>query len=336
MIIFTNVSYPPERAKEIAERFMKASQRGNYMKTKLVLTIFGFMTFLIIAAFTSICNAGLEKGKIYFVGVGPAGPELCTLQAINVIKEADIIYSPNYIKEMFSEYLIGKEVREAWPESSYVFGGKPYTALSGQDLIDYMKMVGAKGVSRKLAHEFKSEIQKGKSVALLVNGDPCIYSDLRWLGPYLKKDDYVVIPGMSSFNAGAALLKKDLSPSGKGFRNAIILYSPLGEEFGARPNTKDLAKHETTMVFFMVGGRIKSLVKKLIKHYSSNTPIAVCYFIGYPEKERVVIGKLDNIVSKIASEPVTDMVLVYVGDFLEPGWPPKIPHSWPLQNPPPI
>ncbi len=287
------------------------------MKTKPALIIFKFVIFLIIAAFTSICNASMEKGKIYFVGVGPAGPELCTLQAINIIKEADIIYSPNYIKEMFSEYLVGKEVREAWPESSYVFRGKSYTALSGQELSDYMKMVRTEGVGGKLAKEFKSEIKKGKSVALLVNGDPCIYSDLRWLGPYLKEDDYIVIPGMSSFNAGAALLKKELSPSGQGFRNAIILYSPLGEEFGARPNTSDLAKHKTTMVFFMVGGRIKSLVKKLIKRYSRNTPVAVCYFIGYPEKEKVVIGNLDNIVSKIASEPATDMILVYVGDFLK-------------------
>lgn len=288
------------------------------MKNKPVLTIFfKFMTFLIIIAFTSICNAGLEKGKLYFVGVGPAGPELCTLQAINVIKEADIIYSPNYIKKMFSEYLVGKEVREAWPESSYVFNGKPYTALSGEELSAYMKRAREKGIAGKLASEFKAEIQKGKSVALLVNGDPCIYSDLRWFGYYFQEDDYVVIPGMSSFNAGAALLKKELAPSGKGFRNAIILYSPLGEEFGARPNTKDLAKHETTMVFFMVGGRIKSLVKKLIKHYSSNTPVAVCHYIGYSEKEKVVKGTLDNIVSKIASLPSTDMVLVYVGNFLK-------------------
>lgn len=283
---------------------------------KKTLIFFSFLGFWITTIFVLTCNAEIEKGEIYFVGVGPAGPDFCTLQAMRVIKEADVIYTPNYIREMFAEYLVGKDVREAWPESSYVYNGKPYTALYGEELADYMQKVGAEGVSQKLASEFESEIKKGKSVALLVNGDPCIYSDLRWLGPFLDEDDYVVIPGMSSFNAGAALLKKELSPSGRGVRNAVILYSPLGEEFGARPNTKDLAKHKTTMVFFMVGGRIKELVKNLAKRYSSNTPIAVCYFIGYPGKEKVIKGSLDDIVSRIASGSTTDMVLVFVGNFL--------------------
>jgi hypothetical protein len=34
MIIYTNVSYPPERAKEIAERFMKTPQIPEYMTRK--------------------------------------------------------------------------------------------------------------------------------------------------------------------------------------------------------------------------------------------------------------------------------------------------------------
>ena len=67
---------------------------------------------------------------------------------------------------------------------------------------------------------------QGKSVALLVNGDPCLYSDLRWFKQYFEDSDFEVIPGMSSFNAGAALCKGDLTqPRGL---NTVIIHSPNG------------------------------------------------------------------------------------------------------------
>lgn len=34
MVIITNISYPPERAKEIANRFLEAPQIPNYMQRK--------------------------------------------------------------------------------------------------------------------------------------------------------------------------------------------------------------------------------------------------------------------------------------------------------------
>lgn len=280
--------------------------------------------FIVIAPFTT-SYAQLQKGKIYIVGVGPAGPELCTLRAIKVIQEADLIYAPLFIKDLFSSYLAGKDVREAWPESMHVvrgasysaFGvgkGAPYTALSGEDMGMYVAQLREAG--KIMAQELKSEARKGKAVAVLVNGDPCIYSDLRWLKPNLNEDDFVVIPGLSSFNAGAALLKKELAPGGKGYRNAIIVYSPLGEEFGGPPTTRDLARHKTTMVFFMAGSRIKQLIGDLSKYYSKDTPVAFCYYVGYPGKEKIIRGQLNNIASLVAQEAETDVVLIFVGKFL--------------------
>jgi len=279
-------------------------------KVVAVSTVFIFFSMLP----STIFYAQMQKGKIYVVGVGPAGPEFCTLQAIKVIQEADIIYAPNYVRNLFTSYLSGKEVRSDWTDPLLVVRGKPYTALSGQDMSDYIREL--RETFRKLSQEFKSEAEKGKTVALLVNGDPCIYSDLRWLKPHLTEDDFIVIPGLSSLNVGAAILKKELSPGGKGYRNAIIAYSPQGEEFGVPPTASDLARHKTTMIFFMAGSRIKQLIKDIGKHYSKDTPVAFCYYIGYPEKQKIIRGQLHNIVSLTASEPETDMVLIYVGNFL--------------------
>lgn len=104
-------------------------------KTKRLLVVIS-MVFFIVPLTTSFAQP--QKGKIYIVGVGPAGPELCTLKAIKVIQEADIIYVPTYIKNLFSDYLVGKDVRSDWADYLLRPRDKPYTALRGQDLIDYV------------------------------------------------------------------------------------------------------------------------------------------------------------------------------------------------------
>ena len=96
---------------------------------------------------------------------------------------------------------------------------------------------------------------QGKSVALLVNGDPCLYSDLRWFKQYFEDSDFEVIPGMSSFNAGAALCKGDLTqPRGL---NTVIIHPPMG----VICEIPKFAKHKATMVFFMAE-RLKAIVKE--------------------------------------------------------------------------
>jgi precorrin-4 methylase len=153
-------------------------------------------------------------------------------------------------------------------------------------------------------------MSQGKSVALLVNGDPCLFSDLRWFKQYFSDSDFEVIPGMSSLNAGAALFKADLVQP-RGLRT-VIIHTPMGNvsEISA------LAKHKASMVFFMAG-EVKAIVEELKREYSGGTPIALAYFIGYPNKQKVIKGTLDTILKDIESELKTDMILIYLGNFLK-------------------
>ena len=281
--------------------------RAHILKTSLIFAL--IWVLLAFAMPNNLFSISVEKGKLYFVGVGPAGPEMATLQAIEVIKKADVIFSPHYIQEPFKEYLHGKDVRLAWPDSIYTVDDKPYTYVKSQEkmkrLIDRVLKHAA-----SLSKQFKKEMSEGKSVAVLVNGDPCLYSDLRWFKRHFDDDDFEVIPGMSSFNAGAALLKADLTqPRGL---DTVIINSPLG----GISEIRKLAKHKTTMVFFMAG-RLKVIVKELKKEYDGQTPIALAYYIGYPDKQKVVKGTLNSILEDTQSEPETDMFLIYVGKFMK-------------------
>ena len=129
--------------------------------------------------------------KLYCIGCGPGDPDLLTLKAINIIKNADIIYTPT--------------ARE----------GKPSVALSIverflnkdteiQQLVfpmikDFNKL---KENWKHNTKEITDSIRNGKRAIYLTVGDPSLYST--WIYIYREitnahKDIEVeVIPGITS------------------------------------------------------------------------------------------------------------------------------------------
>ena len=106
--------------------------------------------------------------------------------------------------------------------------------------------------------------------------------------------EYEVVPGVSSFFAAAAALKKEYTlPS---VTQTVILTRMEGRT--PVPGTEDiekLAAHKSTMVIFLSVGMIDELVEKLKAGYEDdNTPIAVVYKASWPE-QRIVRGTLKDI-----------------------------------------
>ena len=144
--------------------------------------------------------------KLYCIGCGPGDPDLLTLKAINIIKNADIIYTPT--------------ARE----------GKPSVALSIverflnkdteiQQLVfpmikDFNKL---KENWKDNTKEITNSIRNGKKAIYLTVGDPSLYST--WIYIYREitnahKDIEVeVIPGITSIFSFSAEIK---TPIGEG------------------------------------------------------------------------------------------------------------------------
>lgn len=144
--------------------------------------------------------------KLYCIGCGPGDPDLLTLKAINIIKNADIIYTPT--------------ARE----------GKPSVALSIVErflntdteikqlvfpmIKDFNKLKeNWKGNTK----EITDSIRNGKRAIYLTVGDPSLYST--WIYIYREisnahKDIEVeVIPGITSIFSFSAEIK---TPIGEG------------------------------------------------------------------------------------------------------------------------
>ncbi|MBQ8663069.1 MAG: precorrin-2 C(20)-methyltransferase [Eubacterium sp.] len=142
------------------------------------------------------------KGKLYGVGVGPGDPELLTLKAVRIIKEADVVVVPGAKKEETVAYKIAlgavpelaqKHVLEiAWPMTK-----------------DMDKL---QQVYEAASDTIANMLDAGKMVVFLTLGDPCIYSTYLYIHELISRKGYdtELINGIPSFCAVAARLNSGL------------------------------------------------------------------------------------------------------------------------------
>ena len=188
--------------------------------------------------------------KLYCIGCGPGDPDLLTLKAINIIKNADIIYTPT--------------ARE----------GKPSVALSIvegflnkdteiQQLVfpmikDFNKL---KENWKDNTKEITNSIRNGKRAIYLTVGDPSLYST--WIYIYREitnahKDIEVeVIPGITSIFSFSAEIK---TPIGEG--EEIIGIIPACYNLD---RLKTAAQCCDTLIFLKDGRYFNSVLKILME-----------------------------------------------------------------------
>ena len=138
------------------------------------------------------------NGILYGIGTGPGDPELMTLKAVRLIRQADQIIVPGEYPETSTAYRIAVL---AVPE----LAEKPVLAVP-------MPMTGDPGVLHQVrteaAHLIRGFLDSGKNVAYLTLGDPAIYSTFGYLQQILQAEGYQTetVSGVPSFCAAAASL----------------------------------------------------------------------------------------------------------------------------------
>lgn len=141
-------------------------------------------------------------GKLYGIGVGPGDPELLTLKAHRILKEADVIFCPeketgagsfayDIVKDLLEQgkakivnlvypmHYHGKQLREMWESNA-----------------------------RSIAAHLKGE----STGAFITLGDPAVYSTFMYTLPYIEETgiSVEVVPGITSFCAVADTMKMPL------------------------------------------------------------------------------------------------------------------------------
>lgn len=141
-------------------------------------------------------------GKLYGVGVGPGDPELLTIKAVRIIKEADVLAVPGDEKEGSVAYKIAKQAVNDIDTKKIISIHMPMTK-------DEIRL---KESHKKGAEEIIRYLEQGKTVAFLTLGDPTIYSTYLYLHKIISERGYEteIVSGIPSFCAVAARLNQGL------------------------------------------------------------------------------------------------------------------------------
>lgn len=139
-------------------------------------------------------------GRLIGIGVGPGDPELLTVKAVKAIRAAPVVAyisangRPSMARQIAAEYMTGpaKEIKFTLPMHP-----SPEIARSAYD----------EGASR-----IGAELEQGRDVAVLCEGDPMFYGSFGHIIDRLGHQyPTEIVPGISSVMAAAAAARQPLA-----------------------------------------------------------------------------------------------------------------------------
>ncbi|HIE12258.1 MAG TPA: precorrin-4 C(11)-methyltransferase [Desulfotomaculum sp.] len=248
---------------------------------------------------------------VYFVGAGPGDPDLITVRGMRCLAEADVV--------VWAGSLIPAAVLR------YVRPGAAVYDSAGLD-------------REEIARVLIEAARAGKRAVRLSSGDPSLYGAISELMALLDEAGvpYEVVPGVSSFLAAAARLKKEYTLPG--VSQALIVSriagrTPVPEKEGLAA----LARHGTAMCLFLSVHLVEEVAAALAAGYPPETPVAVLEKVTWPE-ERVIRCSLEELAATVRKAGVAKTALILAGDFLtaqgEPSrlYDPGFKHTYRIQR----
>ncbi|KEI98929.1 cobalt-precorrin-4 C(11)-methyltransferase [Clostridium botulinum A2B3 87] len=230
------------------------------------------------------------ESKVYFIGAGPGDPDLITVKGRDILTKADVV--------IYAGSLVSKEHLDYCKEGVEVYNSASMTL---KEVINVIQK----------AHN------ENKSIVRLHTGDPSIYGAIKEQMDELDKLNicYEVVPGVSSFSAAAASIKKEFTLPG--VSQTVILTRVEGRtQVPEKEDLEVLASRGASMALFLSVGMIDKVALKLKKGYGRNVPIAVIQRATWQD-EKVVIGTLDDIAKKVKDANITKTAQILVGDFID-------------------
>lgn len=230
------------------------------------------------------------ESKVYFIGAGPGDPDLITVKGRDILTKTDVV--------IYAGSLVSKEHLDYCKEGVEVYNSASMT------LKEVIKVI-------EKAHN------ENKSIVRLHTGDPSIYGAIKEQMDELDKVNicYEVVPGVSSFAAAAASIKKEFTLPG--VSQTLILTRVEGRTpVPEKEDLEVLASRGASMALFLSVGMIDKVASKLKKGYGRNVPIAVIQRATWQD-EKIVIGTLDDIAKKVKDANITKTAQILVGDFID-------------------
>lgn len=152
-------------------------------------------------------DQGDDRGTLYGVGLGPGDPDLMTLRAALVIASVPVVafYAARH-GHSIARGIAAAHLRPEHIEELLIHPGTGGRADRPDASADTLA-----GFYNQSAERLARHLEAGRDVALLVTGDPGVYSSFQHLHRRLRDRFRVeVVPGVTSATAAAAALQQPL------------------------------------------------------------------------------------------------------------------------------
>ena len=240
----------------------------------------------------------MVHGKVFLVGAGPGDPQLLTLKAAKVLREAEVVVYDRLVSEAVLEFA----PEEA--EKIYVGKSSEKHELSQEKICELL-------VSKAL---------EGKTVVRLKGGDPFVFGRGGEEAEALADNNiaFEVVPGVTSAvaapaYAGIPLTHRDYASS------VAVVTGHQAEDAESPIDWGRLAGSVDTIVVLMGVCSLENTAKALMAGgLSSDLPVAVIEW-GTTEQQRCLRGRLETIAEDAMSEGVKPPAVIVVGEVVALG-----------------
>lgn len=228
---------------------------------------------------------------VSFVGAGPGDPELITVKGQRLLGEADVI--------IYAGSLVNPALLSLAKQGASIYNSASMTL---DEVIEVME----KAVAR------------GEKTVRLHTGDPSIYGAIQEQMDVLdtKNITYEVIPGVSSFLATAAALKREYTLPDVS-QTVIITRMEGRTPVPEKEKLASLASHNATMCIFLSVHMIDNVMKELMDGgYKEDTPVAIVQKASWPD-QKIVRGTVSTIGKIIIDAKIDRTAMIVVGRCLD-------------------
>ena len=227
---------------------------------------------------------------VHFIGAGPGAADLLTLRGRDIIARCPVC--------LYAGSLVPRGVLAHCPQGARIVDTAP---LSLDEIIAEMKS----------AHD------AGLDVARLHSGDLSIWSAV---GEQMRRLDalglpYTMTPGVPSFAAASAALKRELTLPEVSQSLVLTRTSGRASAMPPRETLANFAQTGATLAIHLSVHVLSRVVAELTPLYGADCPVAIVYRASWPD-ERILRGVLSDIEARATETEMERTALILVGPAL--------------------